>query len=85
MGSEPIDPDTPDAWTTDANPQLMGVAELLGMAVRLTSVGGAVSEAGVGVGVGVAVGVTVGVGVAVGRGLGLAVGVRVGVGVGVRS
>ena len=43
-----MEPDTPDARTTDASPQLINVAELLGEAVRLTSVGDAVSETGVG-------------------------------------
>ena len=57
MGSEPIDPDTPDACTTDASPQLMGVVVLLGVAVWLTSVGDAVSEAGVDDAVAVDVGV----------------------------
>ena len=47
MGSEAMEPDTPDAWTTDASPQLLGVAELLGVAMWLTSVGDAVSETGV--------------------------------------
>ena len=74
MGSEAMEPDVPDAWTTDANPQLMGVAELLGMAVRLTSVGDAVSEAGVGVGVG-ATGDAVCVGVPAVEGLPVRLGV----------
>jgi hypothetical protein len=63
MGSEAMEPDVPDAWTTDANPQLMGVAELLGMAVRLTCVGDIVSEAGVEVTLGVTGGVGLWVGV----------------------
>ena len=57
MGRELMEPDTPDAWTTDDSAQLMNVTELLGVAVRLTSVGDAVSEAGVDVAVAVDVGV----------------------------
>jgi len=60
MGNEPMEPDTPDATTTEASPHIAGVEVLVGVAVRLTSVGDAVSETGVGApdGVFVDVGVT---------------------------
>ena len=60
MGSEAMEPDVPDAWTTDASPQLINVAELLGEAVRLTCVGDTVNETRVDVAVAVDVGVSEG-------------------------